>query len=45
MKKTGRYIKYFFLGIFTIFIINIVMNWEEAKATFNNAFNESFEKR
>jgi len=45
MKITGRYVKFFFLGIFTVFIIDTVMNWEETKATFNKAFNESFEKR
>ena len=45
MKITGRYVKIFFLGIFTVFIIDTVMNWDETKATFINALNESFEKR
>tara|TARA_R110001583_G_scaffold171794_1_gene325525 strand:- start:248 stop:385 length:138 start_codon:yes stop_codon:yes gene_type:complete len=45
MKITGRDVKFFFLGIFTLFIIDTVMNWEEVKENFNKGFNESFEKR
>ncbi len=34
MKITKRDIKFFVLGILTVFIIDIIMDWEGAKKSF-----------
>jgi hypothetical protein len=41
MKITERDIAFFLLGIFTIFVIESVMDWEGTKKSFKNAFNDS----
>jgi|TARA_B110000114_G_C14788551_1_gene275774 hypothetical protein len=47
MKITKRDVTFFLLGIFIIFIIESVMNWEGTKKSLNDGFNDgksNFEK-
>ena len=45
MKITGRDVKFFLLGVLTIFVLETIMDWEGTKESFKKGFNESFEKR
>jgi hypothetical protein len=42
MKITSRDVKFFFLGILTIFIINTIMDWEGAKKSFKEGYNDGY---
>lgn len=38
---TKRDIKFFFLGVLTIFIIDLVFNWQENKKAFIEGYNST----
>ena len=47
MKITKRDVVFFLLGIFTIFLIESIIDWEETKKSFKDGFNAdkgNFEK-
>jgi len=44
MKITGRDLKFFFLGILTLFIIDTIMDWDGAKKSFRDGFNDGYNK-
>jgi len=39
-KITSRDIKFFFIGVFTIIIIDLFLNWNEFKQGFIDDFNK-----
>jgi hypothetical protein len=39
-KINGRDVKFFFLGVFTMFLIQIAVDWEDFKNGFNGGYNE-----
>jgi len=39
MKITRRDIKFFVLGILTVFIIDLILDWEGAKKSFIEGYN------
>jgi hypothetical protein len=41
MKITGRDVKFFLLGVLTIFIIDTIMDWEGAKKSFKDGYNNA----
>lgn len=43
MKITKRDIKFFVLGILTVFIIDIIMDWEGAKKSFKEGFESVYQ--
>jgi len=43
MKIKARDVKFFLLGIFTLFVIDTIMNWDEAKESFMRGYNESYD--
>ncbi|MBL4746727.1 MAG: hypothetical protein JKY08_10210 [Flavobacteriaceae bacterium] len=43
MKIKAKDVKIFLLGMFTLFVINTIMNWDEAKESFMRGFNESYD--
>ena len=44
MKIKGRDIRFFLLGIFTMFIIETVMNWENTKQVVKDSATEELKK-
>jgi hypothetical protein len=42
MKITKRDVKFFVLGILTVFIINIIMDWEGVKKSFIEGFEGAY---
>jgi hypothetical protein len=42
MKITNRDIKFYFLGILTVFIIDIIMDWEGAKKSFKEGYESVY---
>ncbi len=42
MKITGRDVKFFLLGVLTIFVINTIMDWEGAKKSFKDGYNDGY---
>jgi len=44
MKITGRDLRFFLLGILALFIIDTIMDWEGAKKSFRDGYNDGFNK-
>ncbi len=42
MKITKRDVKFFVLGILTVFIIDIIMDWEGVKKSFIEGFERAY---
>jgi hypothetical protein len=43
MKITGRDVKFFLLGVLTIFVLETIMDWDGAKESFKKGYYEAFE--
>jgi hypothetical protein len=39
-KITGRDVKFFFLGVFIMFLIQIIYDWDACKEGFNKGYNQ-----
>ena len=44
MKIKGRDVLFFLLGIFTIFMIETIIDWDGTKESFKNGFEQEMKK-
>jgi hypothetical protein len=44
LKITKRDILLFFIGVFTVIVIDTIVNWEENKADFKEGYDAAMEK-
>ena len=44
MKIKGRDILFFFLGVFTVFVIDTVVNWEHTKQVVKDSITDELQK-
>ena len=44
MKVTRRDLKFFFLGVLTVFLLESVLNWEDTKKAFQDGFDAASNK-
>ena len=44
MKITRRDLKFFLLGILTVFLLETVLNWEDTKKAFKDGFDAASNK-
>lgn len=43
-ERYTRDLLFFILGIFTLFIIEAIVDWEETKNSFNESYNKAIKK-
>ena len=44
LKITKRDVLFFFVGVFTVIIIDTVVNWEDSKEAFREGFEEGMNR-